>query len=401
MSLAPGSRLGPYIVGPLLGAGGMGEVYRAHDTTLGRDVALKVLPDSFALDPDRLARFKREAQVLASLNHPHIGAIHGLEESNGTIALVLELVDGLTLADRIADGPIPLEEAIPIAEQIAEALEAAHEHGVIHRDLKPANIKMRPDGTVKVLDFGLAKALDPGSAGSPSVTQSPTITSPALMTGVGVLLGTAAYMSPEQAKGKEVDKRADIWAFGCVVYEMLTGRRAFGGDEIADTLAFVLTREPDWTSLPAGTPSSIRRLLTRCLQKSPRERLRDIADARLELVEASALDGPGIALPPVAGRRGERAGWIVAAVASLVAIVLAALAGTRPGPVDAQVYRSQFLPGGVLTHDPSGRLSLSPDGRRLAFVGSGPDGRRALWIQPLDGASAQALAGTNDAMYPF
>jgi aminoglycoside phosphotransferase (APT) family kinase protein len=406
LSLEVGATVGPYIVKGVLGTGGMGEVYRAWDSKLSRSVALKILPDTYVRDEERRARFQREARILASLNHPHIAAIHGFEDSGPVHALVLELVEGPTLADRLSTGPVPVDEAIAIALQIVEALDAAHDQGVVHRDLKPANIKIRPDGTVKVLDFGLARLVEgsgasEGSRGTERVAQSPTVTSPAMMTGVGTILGTAAYMSPEQARGRQVDRRADIWAFGCVVYEMLTGRRAFGGDEIADTLAFVLTRDPDWTSLPAGTPSSIRRLLTRCLQKSPRERLHDIADARLELVEASALDGPGIAPPPVAGRRGERAGWIVAAVATLVAIVLAALAGTRPGPVDAQVYRSQFLPGDVLAHDPSGRLSLSPDGRRLAFVGSGPDGRRALWIQPLEGASAQALAGTNDAIYPF
>jgi Tol biopolymer transport system component len=405
-SLEIGAPVGPYIVKGMLGTGGMGEVYRAWDSKLGRSVALKILPETYVRDQERRARFQREARILASLNHSHIGAIHGFEDSGPVHALVLELVEGPTLADRLSTKPLPVEEAIAIALQIVDALDAAHDQGVVHRDLKPANIKIRPDGTVKVLDFGLAKLVEgagapEGSRGVERVAQSPTVTSPAMMTGVATILGSAAYMSPEQARGKPVDRRADIWAFGCVVYEMLTGRRAFGGDEIADTLAYVLTREPDWTSLPAGTPSSIRRLLTRCLQKNPRERLRDIADARLELVEASALDGPGIAPPPVAGRRGERVGWIVAAVASLAAIILAALAGARPEPAAAQVYRSQFLPGGVLEHDPAGRLALSPNGRRLAFVGSGPNGRRALWVQPLDGASAQALGGTNEAMYPF
>ena len=274
--IASGTRLGPYVISAPIGAGGTGED-RAHDTSLKRDVAVKVLPAAFATDPERLARFQREAEVLASLNHPNIAAIYGLERSNGTTALVMELVEGSTLADRIASGPLPIDEALPIARQIAEALEAAHEQGIIHRDLKPANIKLRPDGTVKVLDFGLAKALEPTDAASPSVSQSPTITSPAMMTGVGMLLGTAAYMSPEQARGKSVDKRSDIWAFGCVLYEMLTGKRCFDGEGIADTLALVLTKEPDWTALPAETAPSIRALLRCCLTKDSRRRIADIA----------------------------------------------------------------------------------------------------------------------------
>src|SRR5215472_8081505 len=239
----------------------MGEVYRGRDTKLGRDVALKVLPDTFATDPERLARFRREAQVLASLNHPNIAAIYGLEgqerrdgQDGSTLALVLELVEGPTLADRITQGPIPLDEALPIAKQIAEALEAAHEQGIIHRDLKPANIKLRDDGTVKVLDFGLAKLADPVGSGAAALSQSPTITTPAQMTGVGTLLGTAAYMSPEQGKGRPADKRSDVWAFGCVLYEMLTGKRAFEGEDVSDTLAAVLRAEPDWSALPADTP---------------------------------------------------------------------------------------------------------------------------------------------------
>ena len=245
----------------------MGEVYRATDTNLGRQVAIKVLPEAFAHDPDRLARFEREAKTLASLNHPNIAQIHGLEKSGGMTALVMELVEGPTLADRIAQGAIPIDEALPIAKQIAEALEAAHEQGIIHRDLKPANIKVRPDGTVKVLDFGLAKAMEPTGAMSPSVSQSPTITSPAMMTGVGMILGTAAYMSPEQARGKAVDKRSDIWAFGCVLYEMLTGRRPFDGDDVSDTLANVLKIDPDWLVLPSEVPPAIRTLLQSCLTR--------------------------------------------------------------------------------------------------------------------------------------
>src|SRR5437762_2509777 len=267
MSLASGTRLGPYEIISALGAGGMGEVYRARDSKLNRDVALTVLPEAVAIDSERIARFRREAQVLASLNHPQIAAIYGFEDSGSIHALVLELVEGPTLADRIAQGPLPLTEALPIAKQIADALEAAHEQGVIHRDLKPANIKVRPDGTVKVLDFGLAKALEPASSLSPQLTAAPTITSPAMMTGLGVILGTAAYMSPEQAKGRPADKRSDVWSFGCVFYEMLTAVRPFEGEDIADTLAFVLTKEPDWSKLPPQLPPAIGLVLRRCLMK--------------------------------------------------------------------------------------------------------------------------------------
>ena len=279
MALAVGSRLGHYDVTALIGEGGMGQVYRATDTQLGRDVALKILPDAFAADPDRLARFQREAQVLASLNHPNIAQIHGIEKSDDTQALVLELVEGATLADRIAKGPIPLDEALPIAKQIAEALEAAHEAGVIHRDLKPANIKVRDDGTVKVLDFGLAKALDTTPEGDPS--QSPTLTAAA--TQMGVILGTAAYMSPEQARGRPVDKRADIWAFGCVLFEMLTGAKPFPGDDTSQTLARVIDRDPAWDSLPTDLAPAVDTYLRRCLEKDPRQRVRDIGDLRLAL----------------------------------------------------------------------------------------------------------------------
>src|ERR1700704_5528094 len=283
MPLSAGARLGPYEILSAIGAGGMGEVYRARDTKLGRDVALKILPDVFASDPDRLARFTREAQTLAALNHPHIAHIHGLEEAGGLRALVMELVDGEDLADRIAHGPIPLDEALPIARQIAEALEAAHGQGIIHRDLKPANIKVRADGTVKVLDFGLAKAMDPlsSSSAAAALASSPTITSPAAMTAAGIILGTAAYMSPEQARGKVLDKRTDIWAFGCVLYEMLTGLRPFGGHDVTDTIAAVVRADPDWSKLPTNTPTPIRRLLRRCLEKDRMRRLRDAADARL------------------------------------------------------------------------------------------------------------------------
>jgi serine/threonine protein kinase len=283
LALTLGTRLGVYEVTAQIGEGGMGQVYRAHDTKLNRDVALKLLPDAFASDPDRLARFTREAQTLASLNHPDIAATYGVEESNGIRALVMELVAGEDLSQRIVRSAIPLDEALPIAKQIAEALEAADEQGIIHRDLKPANIKVRPDGTVKVLDFGLAKAMDPvGNA--PTVSQWPTMTLPAMMTGIGVIVGTAAYMSP-QARGKTVDKRTDIWAFGVVVFEMLTGRRAFVGDDISIILSSIMMKQPDWGALPATTPVALRRLLTSCVKKDAKARMRDIGEARLRIEE--------------------------------------------------------------------------------------------------------------------
>ena len=295
MPLTVGTRLGVYEVTAQIGQGGMGEVYRAHDTKLGRDVALKVLPDLFADDPERLARFQREARILASLNHPNIASIYGLEESGDTRALVLELVEGPTLAERIAQGAIPVDEALPIAKQIAEALEAAHEAGVIHRDLKPANVKVKSDGMVKVLDFGLARALEGDAGNDPS--ESPTMTAAA--TRMGVIMGTAAYMSPEQAKGKVVDKRADVWAFGCVFYEMLTARRAFPGDGVSEILASVLAREPDDAALPGDVPPGLRKLLRRCLEKEPKRRLRDIGDGLAEIEEASRppSSAPAAAVP--------------------------------------------------------------------------------------------------------
>ena len=294
MPLTTGSKLGAYEIVGQLGAGGMGEVFRARDARLGRDVALKVLPDLFAGDPDRLARFKREAQLLAALNHPNIAAIYGLEDTDGRAALVLELVEGPTLADRIAEGPIPLDEAVRIGRQIGSALEAAHEQGIIHRDLKPANIKVRPDGTVKVLDFGLAKALDP-VASAPGQPAAATITSPAL-TRMGVILGTAAYMSPEQAKGRAADKRSDIWAFGCVLFEMLTGRRPFEGQEISDTLASVLKSDPEWHACRRRLPPSVRALVEGCLRKDPNDRIADISTARFVLGQPlSPSSSPSVA----------------------------------------------------------------------------------------------------------
>ena len=326
MALVLGTRLGPYEILSAIGAGGMGDVYRAHDTKLNRDVALKILPDAFALDGDRIARFRREAQVLASLNHLNIAAIYGFEDSGSTHALVLELVEGPTLADRIAEGPILLDEALPIAKQIAEALEAAHEQGIIHRDLKPANIKLRPDGTVKVLDFGLAKLADPVGSGAVALSQSPTITTPAQMTGVGTLLGTAAYMSPEQAKGRPADKRSDVWAFGCVLYEMLTGRRAFEGDDVSDTLAAVLRGEPDWSALPPALPPALRTLIRRAVQKDPRRRLPDIGVTRLEIDEALASPSTELSAASVIVGAPSRTGWHTALPWALAAALGAGLA---------------------------------------------------------------------------
>jgi serine/threonine protein kinase len=307
MTLGVGARLGPYEVLSALGAGGMGEVYRARDTKLNRDVALKILPNEWALDRERLARFEREARMLAALNHPNIAHIHGFDDATDTPALVMELVEGPTLADRIATGPMPFDEALAIAKQVADALEAAHEQGIIHRDLKPANIKVRDDGTVKVLDFGLAKALEnPASeATTVNATQSPTITTPAIMTGVGMILGTAAYMSPEQAKGRPADKRSDIWAFGCVLFEMLTGTRAFDGEDATEVIAAVVRGEPDWNVLPADVPDHIRLLLRRCLEK---DRGKRVSDGSGRAVFAAAGAGPDLHehRPP---RDRDFAGW--------------------------------------------------------------------------------------------
>ena len=349
-----GSTIGPYEIRSALGAGGMGEVYRAHDSKLGRDVALKLLPQSVAADPDRVARFRREAQVLASLNHTSIATIHGLEDLGGVPVLVLELVEGPTLADRLVHGPIPADETFAIAGQIAEALDAAHEHGIIHRDLKPANIKLRSDGVVKVLDFGLAKALDDGTGSKGQdpaygVTASPTITSPA-MTRVGVIMGTASYMSPEQARGLSVDRRADIWAWGCVLVEMLSGRRAFEGTDTTEVIAAVIRGEPDWSRLPPDTPATVRRLLHRCLQKDPKRRLADIRDARFALEDLAREPEVGAATVTPLQRR-ERAAWAAAvliclAIASVSSIGKGAAArcSASVGPSTSSITRASVGP---------------------------------------------------------
>ena len=336
-ALTPGARVGPYEVTALIGAGGMGEVYRARDIKLARDVALKVLPDAFTIDSDRLARFTREAQVLASLNHPNIGAIHGLEESNGVRALVLELIDGPTLADKIAEGSIPWADAAPLARQIAAALVAAHEQGIVHRDLKPANIKVRDDGTVKVLDFGLAKLVDTGTAAAVetgavhALSVSPTMTSPA-MTQAGVILGTATYMAPEQAKGKPADKRSDVWAFGCVLFEMLSGTRAFEGDDVSDTLASLLKGDPDWTQLPASVPPLARLAIERCLQKNRANRMADLSGVLFALSDQALAVAAAEA--PSAQRRARQ--WVpLLAVMATAAVVVTAVWMRRPAATPA------------------------------------------------------------------
>jgi eukaryotic-like serine/threonine-protein kinase len=374
MSLSAGTRLGPYEVLSALGAGGMGEVYRARDTKLDRAVAIKILPEAFAADTERIARFQREAKTLASLNHVNIAHIHGLEESDGVRALVMELVEGEDLAQWIARGAIPVAEALSIAKQMADALEAAHEQGIIHRDLKPANIKVRPDGTLKVLDFGLAKAMEPAGAASPSVSQSQTITTPA-MTEAGMILGTAAYMSPEQARSKPVDKRADIWAFGCVLYEMLTGQRAFDGQGVSETLARVIEREPDWARLPATLSPALRMYLTRCLQKDPRQRVQAMGDVRLALEGAFETALPQAAAPPVVPA------WRRVALVSVAAIISGgAIVGTlvwaamRPAePTPPRVSRLQVTPSGTSSLNifwNNRDLAITPDGSRVIYVGN-------------------------------
>lgn len=387
MSLAPGTRLGAFEIVRPIGAGGMGEVYRARDPRLNRDVAIKILPESFASDPDRVARFQREAHVLASLNHPNIAQIHGLEEYGQHRALILELVEGRTLADRIAEGPVPLDEALPIARQIAEALQAAHEHGVIHRDLKPANIKLTDDGAVKVLDFGLAKtvALDGGGAVSGSASLSPTLTTPA-MTGMRVILGTAAYMSPEQAKGKPVDKRTDIWAFGCVIFEMLSGKRAFEGEDVTETLAFIIACGPDWAALSQDVHPAIQRLVRGCLERDRRHRIGDIAVAIFALDEASSGAVTTNVERPHNSAESSRVRRRTApvAAATIVAALVAGSAGwLARRPNQPRVARTVLTaPSFTLGNSPSGReLAITPDGTRVIYVG---DGATQLYVRPLD-----------------
>ncbi|HSC27216.1 MAG TPA: protein kinase [Vicinamibacterales bacterium] len=399
MPLSSGSRIGPYEISSRIGAGGMGEVFRAVDVNLGRTAAIKVLPASLAGDPDRLARFEREAQTLASLNHPNIAQVFGFEKGEGTFrALAMEFVEGPTLAERVASGPMALDEAMPIAAQIADALESAHDHGIIHRDLKPQNIKVRPDGTVKVLDFGLAKAVAPSYDSSLGpMANSPTITTPA-MTHAGVVLGTAAYMSPEQAKGRPVDRRADIWAFGCVLFEMLTGKRAFEGSDVSEVYVSILRDEPLWAALPANTPPAVRSLLRRCLRKEVRKRLPHVGIARLELAESPAESDE------TAGPDRRRWTWWAAAAAGLV-VALALLAWPlwfqRP-PAPASPVRLLVDLG---TPQPAALYgaAFSPDGKVLAFSGRPPADAfgSVIYIRQLDRLDAQRLPGTEGGQSPF
>jgi eukaryotic-like serine/threonine-protein kinase len=439
--LNPGMKLGPYEILSPLGAGGMGEVYRAHDSKLGRDVALKVLPARLAADAQRMARFAREAQVLASLNHPNIAAIYGLEESRGVRALVMELVEGQTLAERLSfqlapasarhsrgsgnpavpasagttaamkGSPLQLDEALPIAKQIAEALEAAHDRGIVHRDLKPANVKITPAGMVKVLDFGLAKAFE--FEDSPTnVANSPTLSVAA--TQAGVILGTAAYMSPEQARGKAVDRRADIWAFGCVLFEMLCGEQSFEGETVSDTLAAVIRAEPEWDSLPAATPIAIQRLIRRCLTKDPKQRLQAIGEARIVIEETlsgshpgaihDSLVGAGLKPAPTVATWRRVLPWTVGAVLLGAAIFFAVLylrqsqAPTRA--ILTQILpppKSNFVVDSVVTVNPE----LSPDGDRMVYLAGEPGGKPRLWTRWLDSPQAKPLEGTEDGTAPF
>ena len=387
----------------------MGEVYRAQDTKLGRDVALKVLPAAFAADPERMARFRREAQVLASLNHPHIGAIYGFEDSGSVHALVMELIEGPTLADRIACGPVPLDEALPIAREIAQALEAAHERGVVHRDLKPANVKITPDGNVKVLDFGLAKAIE-GDPSSTDLHNSPTITS--MATQAGIILGTAAYMSPEQAKGRQVDRRTDIWAFGCVVFEMLTGKHTFEGETVTDTLAAVIRAEPEWLLLPADVPLRVRELLRRCLIKDPKQRLQAIGEARIALDDnsntasssfmASAVSAIGSA--PVAAARRRAFPWGI--VAAVLAVTLAVCSfylwrGTNSSSAPPVMRFAIPLPAAQSPATDRGwmDIAVSSDGSEIAYVADNDNPR--LWVRRMDKLEPTLLADTERASTPF
>jgi Tol biopolymer transport system component len=440
VTLSPGARLGTYEILAKLGAGGMGEVWRARDTRLDRQVALKLLPAGFADEPERHARFEREARVLASLNHPNIAHLYGLEHlevkadsrqsavgssptrpdpASGTSGhglrvtghdverapgalhvLVMELVEGEDLAKRLERGAIPVDEAIPIARQIAEALEAAHEKGIVHRDLKPANVKVRPDGTVKVLDFGLAKAVDAAALSDPSL--SPTMTHAA--TQAGLILGTAAYMSPEQARGKAVDKRADIWAFGVVLWEMLTGTRLFGGETVSDVMAGVLRAEVELDALPGDTPPAIRRLLRRCLERDPRSRIHDIADARIEIEQATRGVPETAAVPAAASVRGgatsrERVAWLLAGAALLAAAIALTLALRNPPPAPQRTTRLRMLPAEAGTIE--GYPALSPDGRTLVYVVLRESGSAVLCAHSFDSGASRELPGTEEAQEPF
>ena len=404
MLLAPGNRLGVYEVLSPLGAGGMGEVYRARDTKLNRDVAIKVLPELFALDAERLARFTREAQTLAALNHPNIAHIHGLDESGAVRALVMELVDGDDLSTIIARGPLPLADALAIVRQLADGLEAAHELGIVHRDLKPANVKVRADGTVKVLDFGLAKALGPlgneGSSATADAMHSPTLTAG---TEMGVILGTASYMAPEQARGRAVDKRADIWAFGVVLYEMLTGGHPFTGQTISDTLAAVLTRDVDLAALPEATPPAVRELVERCLQKDPRQRLRDIGDARLQIDRAlhgkPGASSSSIQAPAAHARRRAWSPWLIAPIVGIAAAGAAWVGKPTPQATSQPLLRLSIAlpPGQQVTTVPA----ISRDGNMIAYAAGRTPATSQLYLRALDDFMPRAVASSAEAQNPF
>jgi len=403
MAILPGTRLGSYEVGAQIGAGGMGEVYRAHDSQLARDVAIKVLPANFVNDPERLSRFQREARMLAALNHPNIATIYGLEQSGGATCLVMELVPGETLAGRVMAGLLPIEEALKIAVQIAEALEAAHEKSIIHRDLKPANVKVTPEGKVKVLDFGLAKAFE-GDSANEDIGNSPTLSRGATMQ--GVVLGTAAYMSPEQARGKSVDKRTDIWAFGCVLFELLTGKHAFHGEDTTEILAAVLKEDPDWQALPVSTPVKIRELLRRCLQKDLRRRLHDAADARIEIEDALTAPATTELAATAKGISSLRWRGLILSLGSVLicgAIIGFATWSLKPAPLPQPVSRLTInLPPGQqlagLDNGPS--LAISPDGTHLAYVAR-QGGTQQLYLRAMDSLETKAIPGTEGAANPF
>jgi Tol biopolymer transport system component len=401
MTIATGTRLGSYEVVAAIGAGGMGEVYRAHDTKLGRDVAIKVLPPNFVNDPERLSRFQREARMLAALNHANIATIYGLEQCDGVTCLVMELVSGETLAERVRSGPIGIEEALKIAVQIAEAMEAAHEKSIIHRDLKPANVKVTPEGKVKVLDFGLAKAFA-GDAANDDPSNSPTLSAAATMQ--GVILGTAGYMSPEQARGKPCDKRTDIWAFGCVLYELLTGKQAFQGETTTEILAAVLRGDPDWQALPSSTPAKIRDLLGRCLQKDLRRRLHDAADARIEIEEA--LAAPAKVEPATPAKRLRTLGWrelIIGIGALMLVAVVTGLAvwNLKPVPQRPVTRFAMSLPPGQRLDTAMSAIAISPDGTRLVYAAGPSNLTTQLYTRAMDGLEALPIPGTEGGGDPF